>query len=79
MKVVHIEWLDSQTEDGWTAKDDVTSALELTHTVGFLVHENDLCLVVAHSMDAQTDSFNGLITIPRQAIERQRTLCRVAP
>lgn len=77
MKVVHITWLDSEADNSWTSLDAVEGVLELTHTVGLLVRETKSSLVVAHSHDPATDSVNGLITIPRPAVEKVRTLCRI--
>jgi hypothetical protein len=77
MKVYHIEWLDSETLEGWTALSDVEAELSVTHTIGFLIHESNEFLLVAHSYDPGTESTNGLITIPKAAIKKSRTLCRV--
>ena len=76
-KVVHITWIDSQTDSGWTPIKEVAEELELTHTIGFFVSESDAFYIVAHSFDPQTESVNGLMTIPKSAVETIKTLKRV--
>ena len=76
IKIVHIEWIDSQAEIGWepfTHTDD----FDLCHTVGFLLAETDHYAIVAHSYDPATEEWNGRISIPLCAIKDVRTLCRI--
>ena len=77
MTILHIEWLDSETRDGWQPLDEIKQALGLTHSTGFLIHESEQFILVAHSFDPDTESANGLITIPKGAIKTRRTICRV--
>lgn len=68
MKVVHIEWIDSQTEIGWESVGHVPPEPEITHTVGFLIHEGEHYLVVANSYDPATHETNGRIVIPQVSV-----------
>ena len=77
MKLVHVQWLDSESATGWTPVSEVEGVLELTHTVGLLLQESEHFIVIAHSYDPATESANGLITIPRPTIEKMRTICRL--
>jgi hypothetical protein len=77
MTILHIEWLDSETDHGWHRIEDLEHELGLTHSTGFLIHESDVFLLIAHSYDPDTESANGLMTIPKGAIKARRTICRV--
>lgn len=77
MTILHIAWLDSETSDGWQKTDEVGQELGATHSTGFLIHESDQFILIAHSYDPDTESANGLMTIPKGAIKSRRTICRV--
>lgn len=77
VKLVHIEWIDSTSATGWTPLSEIEEELDVTHSVGFLMNEGSHFIVLAHSFDPSTESANGLMTIPRQAIEKMRTICRI--
>lgn len=76
-KLVHVTWVDSENFNSWESLDALQAELDETHTVGLLVHETLTHLVVAHTYDPATESYNGAITIPRQCVERTRTIGRV--
>lgn len=78
MTILHIEWLDSETDHGWQVIAEIEqNELGLTHSTGFLIRESEQFLLIAHSYDPDTESANGLMTIPKGAIKARRTLCRV--
>lgn len=78
MKVVHIEWLDSQQEIGWDeASPELYEHDVLTHSIGLLLFETYSYILIAHSYDPETNEFNGRMAIPLCAIKEMRTLCHV--
>lgn len=78
LKVVHVEWHDSETDHGWASLEEMKSeTLNLLHTIGVLVKDGPQFVVVANSVDPATSRFNGFISIPRGMIKKMRTICRV--
>ena len=77
VKVVHVSWLDSMSNCEWTYADEIEDALKVTHSVGFLVKETENSLVIALSLDPQTDSVHSFKHIPIVAIEEVRELCHI--
>ncbi len=76
-QLVHIQWFDSETLEGWTKLSEIEREMPATHTVGLLVDQTEAFYLVAHSVDPATESVNGVITIPRSAVHELRTLCRI--
>lgn len=79
MRVVHVEWVDSETETGWEPLSSVESRPLIAHTVGFLLKEADDFVMVAHSFDFENEHYNGAIRIPRCSIVKMSLLCGVKP
>lgn len=78
MRVVHISWIDSQTDQGWNDTDPKEYEKEhLTHSVGFFLFETHSFVVIAHSFDPHTKECNGRIAIPLVAVKDIRTLCQI--
>lgn len=70
--IVYVEWIDSARSEGWCTRKEIEAAHEaLTcYTVGFLVHEDDKVIVLAHSA-TKSDAgspFCSLMTIPKIAL-----------
>lgn len=78
LKVVHLIWEDSESVAEWTPREDLGERLELTHSVGFLLKETADFLLLALSFDPETDSVNNFKKIPRAAIKKRRTICRIS-
>jgi hypothetical protein len=76
LAVVYLQWEDSEVENGWTEYDAI-DRIEPTVTVGLLVEERDTHYAIAHTFDEASGEYNGLMRIPRSAILKARTLCRV--
>ena len=76
-KIIHVKWLDSQSTNGWHTRDEIADALETTHTIGILIHDEHTHIVVAHSYDPHTESYNGVMSIPKTCIESIHTMGRV--
>ncbi len=64
---VYIEWLDSQSTDGWSNPDRDHDLR--CRSLGFLVRESDESVTVATNVSAIEDVCNQM-TIPRIAITR---------
>lgn len=77
LPVVHVIWVDSEADNSWTKRSKLIDDLEHTHTVGFLIKENDKLVTLALSFDPGTDSVNNHKSIPRGAIVEMREVCRI--
>lgn len=79
--VVEVVWLDSaQLDNGdWVHRERMLEVADdlSQRTVGYLVHEADLSIVVARSVSDWADSvekLEGVLAIPRGCIVEQRVL-----
>lgn len=77
LECVHVTWLDSAASNEWTTLEEIESHLEETHSVGLLLHRTTHSLVLCHSFDPQTDSANGLMSIPMKAVKRIKPVCTI--
>lgn len=77
MRVVYVEWRDSEASNSWSPIDDIKDELELTLSVGFLIKEAEAYYLVALSYDPDTESINNHKKIPRSAVEKIRTICHI--
>jgi hypothetical protein len=75
IRVIYVEWLDSQTEVGWSEGE--VEELSLTISVGIFIKETKDAIVIANSYDPETGENNGRIYIPLSAIKKIRTLCQI--
>jgi len=60
----YIEWWDACTEHGWMELEELKDDNSLTKcvTLGFIVKENEHCIVVSHTV--ALGGFNSYISIP---------------
>jgi hypothetical protein len=79
IKLVHVEWLDSHSTDGWKPfgemANDATPAA--CRTVGWLVYENAKAIMLVASVIDQHHVYpagTGTMTIPRKCIKSMRTI-----
>ena len=73
MKVLYVEWLDSNSRRGGVWHDIDSKPCEMTcKTVGFVIHEDKKSITVASHLSEPTDSMAGDITIPKRAITKRR-------
>jgi len=79
LRIVHVTWVDSAGGGEWSDHDAVVSeeTITLTHSIGIPVKENKNLILLAQSFDPGTDSLHNYITIPRVAVNKVRTLCRL--
>jgi hypothetical protein len=77
LDVLEIHWVDSEAHAGWTEAGDIPKKLGLVIACGILAYESSESVVLACSYDQETDSFNPLFTIPKVAIKKRKTLCKL--
>ena len=66
MKALMVTWADAVTEDAWTEMDEAVKLEPHTiFTLGFLVKENDDCIVLASSWDSEREAVCSSISIPK--------------
>lgn len=78
MKIVLVQWVDSQAVHGWNnVKKDFSEADLMCVSAGFLTHESDVHLTISASLDsldeAEFDANNTMI-IPKCAVRSIETL-----
>lgn len=72
MNCVYVEWIDSETDDGWGKIKDVSDNLTLCRTIGYLIKDSSDFVTIAHSWDEENDHVNGTIQIPKVAIKKKK-------
>lgn len=78
MKIIYLEWADSQRRgtsvwvDRPTEKEPDTPSI--IKTVGWLVQETSLAVTVASHLTAEGDHMSGALTIPRACIFKRRVI-----
>lgn len=75
LKVVYVEWIDSQTDSGWDS--ETMDELGTTISIGICIRETNDSLLLANSYDPETGDNNGRIYIPLCCIKKVRTLCQL--
>lgn len=76
MKVLHITWIDSKVASGWRDISEITMGPLECHTVGLLVHEDEVSVTLAGSWCEANQSYGESITIPKVCIRRKKILLR---
>lgn len=72
MKVVYIEWLDTIKQLDWEIIKDLNIDINISKSIGWLVKENELSLVIALSYDDDTKSVSCFKNIPKVAIKKRK-------
>jgi len=77
MKIIYIEWVDSESFSYWrsiknTIEDNKNPSI--VKTVGYLLDENDHHILVCHSFDEANDMIIGVIKIPKKCILRKKII-----
>ena len=76
LRIIFVEWIDSQTEDGWSdAK--VDGDLPTVYSAGIYLGETAEYIELSHSNDPANENACGRIKIPLSAIKKIRTLCQI--
>lgn len=73
MKLCLVEWVDSSTEYGWHQAGCFDDSVPICQSVGFLLKETDITIVLAHSR-SNSGRYADTITIPKCSIKRTRNL-----
>jgi len=78
LEIIHIEWFDSESVDGWTKVEDMDfNSLKTVHTVGVLLHKSEKLFVVTCAFDESTHSANATIFIPVVCVKEAKLLCQI--
>ena len=76
--IFYVEWIDSASTYGWIASADIDKVCGPGNccTVGFLVREDDLALVLAFSgaTDEKTSPHRDCLAIPKVCITKRQQL-----
>lgn len=67
-RLICVSWIDSSTEHGWSSVSSVSFDSGLCFSTGFFLKENKEFLVLAHSVDEESGTCNGVLQIPQVAI-----------
>ena len=77
MKIVKVNWLDSNSNGGWH---DITSAKHirpsLCITIGYVIDEADDYITIASSLAVINDSVSDVMCIPKFAVSSIETIRR---
>ncbi len=75
-KVVHVEWVDSSSDPGWTYTGQPFPPLARCATVGFFVEQDKerLVLALSRSADGLHCPWGDMISIPVVAITKKRIM-----
>lgn len=69
--VVRVTWWDAWTSDSWASVEEVVEAGRigvLVSSVGYLLHEDPACVVIAGSYDPDIKKVCGVMSIPRRSL-----------
>lgn len=69
LKIIHVQWVDSQTLDTWRDVKELDHDMGVIHTVGLLVHQDADSLFIASTYDGSREAVNAAIWIPRSCIK----------
>jgi hypothetical protein len=75
-KVLFVGWRDHFAQPGWSNLDDVatTSKGKYVESVGFLIHEDEDCIVLAKSQCDENQTVAHTTTILKKLVEKRRVL-----
>ena len=71
MKVLYIEWIDAVADVGWETHERAED-VHLCKTIGFLIKETKLGLVIASTLSEKES--NARITIPKAWIRKKKVI-----
>ena len=75
-KRVEVEWMDSCATGGWKSVEThlKNSGLLICRTLGYLVEETEVHLLIAQSQSHDTKNVSDTIAIPRAMVRRFRRI-----
>lgn len=73
-KLVHVEWTDAHNNNGnWYTHDEILEFIEDNHFqcshVGWLIYEDEDCIVLAARKDRPGDQYGLIEKIPKRMVE----------
>lgn len=71
VKVIYLEWIDAVADNGWESHER-TEDVHLCKTVGYLIKETKLGLVIASTISEKES--NARITIPKAWIRKRKNV-----
>lgn len=69
MKVIYVEWIDAVADGSWETHDKAED-VHLCQTIGYLIKETKLGLVIASTLSGKES--NARITIPKAWIQKKK-------
>ena len=73
LPLVIVDWLDANTESGWQTIKDIKHEPTLIRTVGWLLSQDDKCLVMFSSYTEDGDA-GEVTTIPAPWVQKVKPL-----
>lgn len=80
-KLIYLEWIDAFTSSGWHDRDEIKVVNDdefYIKEAGWLLEENDKCMIFASSWSPETDSkverFLNVHKIPKTWIRKRKVL-----
>lgn len=67
-------WSDSETDSGWSGKEDVKAPDKLCKSYGFFIKQNDTYFTIASDYDPGNNHFNRFMHIPLVNIKSKRRI-----
>ena len=74
LKIVLVEWIDSESNNEWQFFKDLSQELASSHASGFLVQDNKEFIRLSTSIDYSTESCIGTLLIPKKCILKIKIL-----
>jgi hypothetical protein len=60
-----VKWLDAESIDAWTEKDQVDHSLAPIVSIGWVIQQGDESLTIALNHDEKNESFSCMMKIPK--------------
>lgn len=73
-RLIWVEWRDSTFLAGWHPAPADETIISTIETVGYLIHEDQQQIEVAHSGMVGRGEFGGILAIPKSAIVQRKTI-----
>lgn len=69
-----VEWIDSESDNGWDHPDKVKHPQNTVVSYGFFVKQSDIYFTIAGDYDPDNYHFNRFIHIPKVNIKKKRKI-----
>lgn len=73
-ELVKVLWIDSKVLGEWEELDHMDHVMRPIVSLGYLVHEDNMCIVLASTYDAENNSVNATIWIPKGCVVERSSL-----